>query len=271
MTTNASVQFHIRFVNEKHNELAASLDQFVNALVSENLEHKKKIAEATRSKASDLRASISQQDRPSWLDQLVSNLNLFIADKWKQPDIINYLINNVPSIKNHKWVFENPDKIGFDFDAIFEHYKSNSRLPELFDEIIKILEEIQNSEEVDSVAMMSALGKVISTLKKNRDGSYFSINGAWSFLISFLQNYMWAELAKIPVLGTAMESLEKTIKETNEEMFKVHSEAQEEMKNTVENEVKGLKKKTKFDFVEYNKSGAMLPYLESESTIKTSA
>lgn len=271
MTTNASVQFHIRFVNEKHKELTASLEQLVQILVSENLAQKMKVAEATLKRASDLKASISQQDRPAWLDQLVQNLSFFTKDKWKQPDIIKYLINNLSSINNHKWVFESPDKIGFNFDAIFDHYKSNSRLPELFDEIIKILEEIQNSGEVDSVSMMSALGKVISTLKKNRDGSYFSINGAWSFLISFLQNYMWAELGKIPVLGTAMESLEKTIKETNEEMFKVHSEAQEEMKKTVENEVKGLQKKTKFKFVEYDKAGVLLSHQETGSTVKKSA
>lgn len=149
------------------------------------------------------------------------------------------------------------------FDAIFQHYKSQSRLAELFDEIIKILEEIQASGEIDSVAMMNALGKVIATLKKNKNGSYFSLNGAWSFLITFLKNYMWAELSKLPVLGTAMGALEKTIEETNEEMSKVHSEIQHEMMTTVENEVKGLQKKTSFQFIEFNKLEATLPKIQS--------
>ena len=148
--------------------------------------------------------------------------------------------------------------MAFDFDSIFEHYKSESRLPELFDDIIRILEEIQSSGEVDSLTMMTALGKVLATLKQNKDGSYFSINSAWEFLVSFLKNYMWGELSKIPVLGTAMAALEKTIKETNEEMFKVHSSVEAEMSNVVEAEIKGLKNKSSFKFVSYDKSGLKL-------------
>ena len=131
-------------------------------------------------------------------------------------------------------------------------------MTELFDEIIKILEEIEASGEVDSLTMITALGKVIATIKKNKAGSYFAINSAWSFLTTFLKNYMWAELSEIPVLGTAMKALEKTIKETNEEMYKVHNQVQEEMARTVEDEVKGLKNKTSFKFLGYDKSGGII-------------
>ena len=267
MTSNESVQFHMRFVSEKHKELNNSLDELTKALVSENVKSKNSKAEISLTKATDLKASISQQDCPPWLPPLIQCLQYYKTGTWKSANVIGYLVENLIVIKQHKWVFENSSDAAFDFDSIFQHYKSQSRLSELFDQIIEILEKIQDSGEVDSVSMMSALGKVIATLKQNKEGSYFSINSAWSFLVSFLKNYMWAELSKIPVLGTAMGALEKTIKDTNEEMFKVHNEVQKEMKTVVESEVKGLAKKSDFSFVGYDKSGYQLPRLENNSEI----
>ncbi len=248
----------MRFVKEKHSELVESLNHLVTFLVSENLEQKKSKAEAALSKSNDLQASLSQRDTPEWLPPLINALNHFKTGTWKQSNLINHLINDQNRIKKHEWVFNNPSEEAFDFDEIFQHYRSESRLSELFCKIVTILEQIKDSGEVDSVSMMSALTKVIATLKQNKDGSYFSVNSAWSFLISFLKNYMWAELSKIPMLGTAMEALEKTVKETNEEMYKVHCNVQESMKKIVEDEVKGLKNKSSFEFVGYDKAGHQL-------------
>lgn len=270
MTSNASVNFHMRFVTEKHQELIKSLDELVKYLVGEKVEAKKEKANFSFQKANDLKSSISQQDCPPWLPQLLQGLSYFASNQWKPTDLINHLIKNIEPIRSHKWVFDNPSEVAFDFDSIYEHYKSQSRLPELFEEIIRILEDIQGSGEVDSVSMMTALGKVISTLKKNKNGSYFSINSAWAFLISFLKNYMWVELAKVPVLGAAMEALEKTINEANEEMFRVHLEVQTVMKETVETEVKALKKKTEFNFVGYDRRGGEIPSLGFNSVVDES-
>lgn len=261
----------MRFVTEKHHELISSLDQLVKELVGENLDAKKKRASFSSQKAGDLKASISQQDCPSWLIQLAKALEYFNQGHWKQADLIAYLIKNIEIVREYKWAFDIPAESAFDFDSIFEHYKSQSRLPELFEEIIRILEEIQGSGEVDSVAMMAALGKVIATLKKSKNGSYFSINSAWSFLISFLKNYMWGELAKVPVLGTALEALEKTIREANEEMFKLHSEVQAEMQRVVESDVKALKAKADFKFANYDRHGGQIPYLESRAAFNENA
>jgi hypothetical protein len=248
----------MRFVTEKHQELVKALDELVKALVSENLNNKKSLAQTTLQKANELKSSVSTQDCPNWLPSLIQGLNYFIEGGWNQSNLIDHLIKNMASIKGHIWIFENQTETAFNFDSIFEHYKSESKLPELFDEIIRILEEIETSGEIDSIAMITALGKVISTIKKNKDGSYFSLNSAWAFLIAFLKNYMWTELSKIPVLGSALEALEKTINEANEEMFKVHNQVQKEMARTVEAEVKGLKDKTSFKFIGYDKTGATI-------------
>lgn len=267
MGLNASAQFHMRFVTEKHRELTESLDELVSALVGEKLETKKARANASLQKANDLKSSISRQDCPAWLTSLITGLGYFVGGNWQQVRLIEHLFVNIGLVRDHKWSFEDLSESAFDFDSIFDHYKSQSRLPELFEEIVRILEEIRNSGEVDSVAMMAALSKVISTLRKNKDGSYFSINSAWSFLVSFLKNYMWAELSNFPVLGPVMEALETTIKEANEEMFRVHSAVQSGIKEVVEAEVKALKMKTEFRFIGYDRDGDGVPSTEFNSEL----
>lgn len=261
----------MRFVTEKHRELITSVNDLVNFLVGEDLSAKKSKATFTLAKARELQASVSKQDCPEWLTLLILWLSNFSSNSWTQTQLINHLITKIDQVRNHKWIFENPSQASFNFDAIFEHYKSQSKLSELFDEIIKILEGIQGSGEVDSVSMMTALGKVIATLKKNKDGSYLSINSAWAFLVSFLQNYMWAELSKVPVLGTAMDALRETIEKTGEEIFKVHNEVQTEMEKRVEAEVEGLKGKTDFQFIGYDKSGMHLPRIPHSPSVNETA
>lgn len=103
--------------------------------------------------------------------------------------------------------------------------------------------------------MLSALGKLISTIKRSKDGSYFSLNSSWEFLLSFLRNYLWGELSKLPVLGTALEALEKTIRETNEEMSRLHIQVKDEMTRVVGEEIKVLANRPAFPFVTYDKDG----------------
>lgn len=159
------------------------------------------------------------------------------------------------ALDEHVWSFEQNPEASFDFDSIFEHYKKESRLPQLFDEIVELLEEIQNSGEVDSLMMLRALGKVIATIKRSKDGSYFSMNSAWDFLLNFLNNYLLAELSKIPVLGTALEALEKTIKEADAEMCSLHKNLRNELIRVVGEDVKALSRNASFPFLTYNESG----------------
>lgn len=256
MNNNESVQFYIRFVNERYRKVVSTTNDLVKCLSGENAGEKKAKTIAVKNSTGDLLAALSENDKPNWLLGLNQRADLYATDRLQNYQLMQFLFDNRLQILNHTWAFEGKDD-AFDFDSIFEHYRAESRLPELFDEIVKILESIQNSGEVDSVAMMTALGKVIATLKGSKDGSYFSVNSAWSFLVSFLQNYMWAELSKLPVLGTAMEALRETIEQTNEEMFKVHCAVENEMKQTVEAQIKGLER-SDFKFVGYDKSGKSL-------------
>ena len=268
MDNNESLKFFIRFVTEKYKSVLSTTDALVRSLSGENVQDKKNKALAVKSSTSDLLAALAASDQPVWLRTLNTHVTSYADDRTQSFHLMQYIMDNRVDITQHSWSFDQKSE-AFDFDSVFEHYRSESRLPELFDEIVRILEDIHNSGEVDSVNMMTALGKVIATLKKSKDGSYFSVNSAWSFLVSFLQNYMWAELSKLPMLGSAMEALKQTIDQTNDEMFKVHTEVQNEMKRTVEDQVKGLNQ-SNFKFIGYDKNGHNLEQVPQNKALTIS-
>ncbi|PSV50143.1 hypothetical protein C9J47_05720 [Photobacterium indicum] len=257
----------MRFVTEKYNSVVSATDLLVRSLSGEKAQDKKEKALAVNNSTGDLLSALAKNDQPVWLTGLNQHTRSYAEGRSTSYHLMQFILENRVNITTHSWVFDQKSE-AFDFDSVFERYRSESRLPELFDEIVRILEEIQNSGEVDSVTMMSALGKVIATLKKSKDGSYFSVNSAWSFLVSFLQNYMWAELIKLPVLGTAMEALKQTIEQTNQEMFKVHTEVQNEMQRTVEEQVKGLNR-SNFKFIGYDKNGHNLEISSEVKALST--
>ncbi|OFA02706.1 hypothetical protein [Duganella sp. HH101] len=211
MSSNKSVELFTRVIKEKHAVLIQSAHKLLSDIAGDDLATKKNSAELVQSGATALRVLLAQNDVPSWLNNLISQTANFVAGQWKAGDFLPNFISSKQDLERHIWQFDQTSENAFDFDAIFEHYKSGSRLPELFDEIIRILEEIEASDEVDSVSMLKALGKLIATIKKCKNGSYFSLNSAWEFLLSFLKNYMWAELSSLPVVGKMLEALEKTI------------------------------------------------------------
>lgn len=259
MTINDSLKFFLRLIKEKHAALVSVCHILLINLAGDDPNKKKSVAKNALQAATDLRAVLSNKDIPQWLNDIVNFLTNFTSGQWSSSDLLPHFVTAKASLDSHSWAFEQEAETAFDFDSIFEHFKKESRLPELFDQIIRLLEDIESSGEVDSVTMHRALGKVISTIKKSRDGSYFSLLSGWEFLLSFLNNYMWGELSKLPVLGTALEALGKTIKETDEEMSKVHRQVQDEMVRTVTTEVKALTNKSSFPFISYDRTGHLLP------------
>lgn len=257
MSTTASADFFIRFVNEKHNELKQSLKNLVNNLVRENKESKKKLVEETLQRAINLRESMSKKDVPDWLTQLIYHLERTGGNQDSNfQNMMAFLLKSSNSIEEHRWSFENSDS-SFDFDSIYEKYRSQSRLDELFLGVVKILEKMRDSDEIDSVKMLSALEKVINTLKSNSSSSFFSVRSAWEFFKIFFKNYLFIQLGEISNLSGLFDALNETIKETDKEMHDLSENVHAEMKSLVESEVQALGGKAEFSFLGYNNFGQL--------------
>lgn len=250
-----TIEFVKRLVTERHSALIGALDDFLNELVTENEKSKKEKAQIVLTSANKLIDTLSQQDTPSWLTSIPKFVGSYANDSLTSQQILSNLINHINYSKRHDWNLELRLDDAFDFDKIYEEYRNQGKIPELFEKIIQQLILIRDSGAVDSISLMNALNRVISTLDSNKNGSYFSINSAWEFFISFLNKYLWKELGKLPVLGSAFEALKEVIDETNNEMFSLHSNIQQKLQETIESDIKGLENRTQFNFLSYNKSG----------------
>lgn len=184
--------------------------------------------------ADNLISILHPSDRPSWLTTLRDQLSEAIqhSNNTNSVDPILTIANLKPQLDRHKWDMESLESHqAFDFDEIFERHRAESKIPELFEAVIDCLEQIVASGHVDSVSMVCELEEVIATLKKSKNGSYFSWRNGWIFFRAWMHNAKWEYLFKTPLLGPLMKSLHQTIKDCDAGMVKVEEETHEEIEN----------------------------------------
>ena len=249
-----SVNLFERAVKEKHSILLQDGNEVFQMLVNDGIEKKKAAAEKMLQTATALRAYFAPEDVPQWLSSLFSHLTAFAIGRSTPEDFLTNLIPLRAQAEMHKWG-DAMNTGAIDFDDIFEQFKKESRLLELFDELIRLLDEIQASGEIDSITMINALSKVTATIKKGKVGSFFSMNAAWEFLVIFLKNYVLEEFSNMPIVGPALKALEKTILETQEELSKVREQTTEKMVSIAMTELK-LKEKPAIAYFTYDQKGA---------------
>jgi len=245
MTTSTSLDFYLRFVGERHGELVRRIDAMLGALVTNDTDEKERSVGFAFQAANDLVGAIASSDRPDWLVQLQSYLNR-PGNSYSYEAILKQLIPLLEPMKKHQWHAPAESNLAFNFDAIFERYRNQSRIPELFDHVIEVLEKMAASEEIDSRRVILALERLIATLQKNKKGSYFSMQGAWDFLVGLLRNFLMEELKKVPSLGSLIVALEKSIGELNKEMSVVHEQIAGELQTSLNSD---------FPFLTYSSKG----------------
>ena len=97
------------------------------------------------------------------------------------------------------------------------------------------MKEIVNSDAIDSVSVsaLRELHKIIATLHAARKGSYFATRGAWYFVATWFKNTGWELLGSIPIAGSAVKGLQKTLDDTDKEMQQLHDKIQTELEQTI--------------------------------------
>ncbi len=83
-----------------------------------------------------------------------------------------------PRIESQQWDFADSSlNAAVDFTAVYTEFYRESRVPELFDELVEELNRIVDSGEVDSLQAIKSLERLIATIKKNARGDFFSTRG----------------------------------------------------------------------------------------------
>jgi len=269
MAQSKKVDFFMRSIKESHDKMVNSLNTLSNALVSGDIGDKRNAAQASLESVMTLMSFMSKNDRPSWLTTLHAQLTTFSAGVTNNNSgvLVRFFFTRYIEIRDHQWVIEEEDDLALDFDSLFEKYKAEQKLPELFDDIIKALEDIYSSGAISGRAMSDELERVIATIKLSKNGSHSSVNKCWQFMIDFIKEYLWAELSRLPMVGSAFEALEKALRAANIGMTNIEAAINNDVDSVVSTSNRALGFEKKCKELTYSRNGTDKPFLPELKTI----
>ena len=222
MPNTESVQAYLRAFNERHDVFRTKLDQFWIVLIENNPDNKIAVARELATSLDDLKRILSLNDRPAWIAQLETLLRSMINNP-RNPGVVTEavktLLNLHPRIVGESWKFrDEAAERAIDYDSVYKKYYDQSRLPELFEDLVRRLQEIVDSGQIDSLRALRGLEKLIATIKRNLKGSFFSVIQTRSFAKSFVRNAFWKVLSDLPMFGSLIEAFEKTLEAMDSEV-----------------------------------------------------
>ncbi len=244
MEQNESFKVFMRFVQERHEEVKANINNMFSALVNEDKQLKIVTCQKTLESSEMLSRSLALADRPTWLDDIIRWCRWY-TENANRNDCNNILYNGlqpkISEILAHKWSLgDNPTNADFNFDEIYERFKADSKLPDLFDSLISILDKMIASGEIDSIRAITSIQQLLSLLKQNKSGSYFSVMASWEFLGAFIRNSFWESLDLMPGVKQLKKAFEKTVSDMDIELEEIHNSIAQEMKNKYNTTVNSL-------------------------------
>jgi hypothetical protein len=227
--------------------------ELFHELVISNDEQKEQRIVQTREAAAQIWSLLAEADRPSWLQSIMALLG-HTRQSCSFPQLIDSLMPLREIALGHHWVVATVPDDAMDFDEVFERHKRDSKLGDLFDEVVTVLIKIAETQEVDSRAMVAVLRRLIATIQRSRNGSFSSMSTCLQFLMGVLENFVLEELRKIPILGSLVIALEKAVTDLQVEVSSVGTKALQELETRA---------KTVVPEVLYNRVGSELPIFRS--------
>lgn len=257
MNESQAYEILIKIIKKRHEHIIATSAEFVKILAGDNTQVKRNKAQELVRVINMLTPFLVESEVPEWVPKLENHLNSFAQATIDPSTMLDHFLPIWDEIRTQKWE-ASASGHEINFEAIFEEYRKKSRLPELLEKILGTLQQIHKSEEVDSKTVLVSIERLMSTLSSAKKGTYFSLRGAVAILTTFLKNYLWEELEKLPGLGSALTALRKTIDELDEEMQVVSSEVAIELNARVAAEFKGPKTMPEFSFLAYDSKGGTI-------------
>lgn len=225
--------FVAQLVRKHHEGVKSEIEATLMALVGEDADHKKARAKEIGLACGRLHEVLPQSSQPPWLQTLWSDASMYEMGSLKPGAFLKQLLEYRPVVQNHLWPFDRSSGTPIDFESIYQKYKAESRLPELFAEIVTLLHQLRDSGQIDSVSFLDGLRKVTATLEKGRDGTFFDLSAACNLAFAFMADVVWAQLGAIDGFGPVLASLDKLLHSLAEEVGTVREKVADHVKTEV--------------------------------------
>lgn len=251
-----SISMFFNKINETKSFLIKDLSSLPGIFTLENKEAKVNILNVILNHIQNIKKIILEKDMPDWVNALEEHILKYKQKMDRKNSHYPFIIqcerfNRHISHYSFKKDYENLE--GLDIDYLFEKYKSQSKLNDLFNEVNDLLNKLICSGEINDGLMLSELKRTISTIEKNRNSSYSSIKFIWSLLKNLFFNLIYHSLRNISGLTVLVDAFADTMKKMEEEL------------NNIEVEVKSdISKYYKSDipFITYDKKGEIKEFIE---------
>jgi|GEM_PF-5716801 len=217
-----------RTITDKHSKLKNNVANLVVTFVNKNDQAKKVEAERCLSSSQTLLDLLAQPDKPAWLKNLNGALERYTNNAIKPEALMRTIIEVNKQLEAYQFTHEDNTTSGIDFEETFQQYFDESRLPDLFDEIINLLGQIRDSGEIDSKSMLAALEELVASLKAGKSGSWLSIYGSREFLGEFIRTYAYELAIDTPLFGKVYKSFVEVSRKFNNEFETLNDKTQKQ-------------------------------------------
>jgi hypothetical protein len=171
-----------------------------------------------------LRDILHESDRPNWISVIerVANKYKLHSTGENSRRLLQTLANVSAEIK--PIVTSDTDEANINFDALYERFRAEVKLDELFDELATLLKKIVESGEVDRISVVATLQEILGCINENRDGSYSAVR--WTTWLSRFGLNLCRECAdEIPVLKQCIGAWERTQDDLEDRLHQVDAKA----------------------------------------------
>lgn len=247
MTQSESVQVFLRFLNQRYEEFRNQLENMLKTMSSDDKEAKLASSRQFLTAGSGLALTLAASDRPDWLKDLIDNTEWYVGnheDHNANHKHIMQIMTVYDQAMNHEWSFSHTDtEEDYSFDKLYKRYQKDSKIHELNDSLVDTLNYMIDSCEIDSVSAINSLNQLILLIEQNTSGSYSSILASHEFISRFMRNSTWMQIRKIPGVKTFKDAFEKTAKEMDTELDKLHKDIVTELQERYDSAIKPLAQK----------------------------
>lgn len=180
--------------------------------------------------------------RPKWLEELQKvsgNLWEVVSEGTSAgrsllipkflPQLLTDIVLATPKVATHQWRFEELGPF-IDVDRIFEQYRMESRLGELADKLVEVIEKIAQAPAFDSARLQKSLQRIVAMLKSSKSGSWFSVLSTREYAGAYFKRFLFHLSKAAPAVGPVIEAAHETWKEFSDEVDGIQTKAREEVK-----------------------------------------
>lgn len=219
MVTKKGTDSYTKLLNAKQADLRQATESLLNIIAGTSAAEKRSAVERFNSILKIMATVIPEDETPHWIKRCRSTSDQYLNELERDPNAPRELLTSIAQyygeIRNHKWHIEDEPEgfTGVDFSEINTRIYTESEMPELFNKLAQLIQEVVDSDQVDSITAKNTLQTIIDSINRNSQKDAFSAKMFWTFGRAYLRNVV-PEIIRITKVGAAiLDAYSKTVDE----------------------------------------------------------